>query len=56
MFKSIKREYKKNYRFYEKELSNFKTVMKDTNNSIVIANQYDYNCMSYALGVYLIVG
>lgn len=52
MFKTIKRTYRKNYRFYEKELSNFKTVMKDTNNSIVIANQYDYNCMSYALGVF----
>lgn len=52
MFKMLKRAYKKNYRFYEKELSNFKTVMKDTNNSIVIANQYSYNCMSYALGVF----
>lgn len=26
--------------------------MKDTNNSIVTANQYFYNCMSYALGVF----
>lgn len=52
MFNHIKREYKRKYRFYRKELSNFKTVMKDTNNSLVIANQYDYNCMSYALGVF----
>lgn len=52
MFKRLKKEYKKNYRFYEKELSNFKTVMKDTNNNLVTAKQYDYNCMSYALGVY----
>ena len=52
MFKSIKREYKRKYRFYEKELSNFKTVMKDTNNNLVIAKQYNYNCMSYALGVF----
>lgn len=48
----IKKQYKKTYRFYEKELSNFKTVMKDTNNSLVIANRYNYNCMSYALGVF----
>lgn len=52
MFNRIKKQYKKTYRFYEKELSNFKVVMKDTNNSLVIANQHDYNCMSYALGVF----
>lgn len=52
MFNVIKRRYKKNYRFYQKELSNFATVMKDTNNSIIIADQYRYNCMSYALGVF----
>lgn len=51
MFNKIKR-YKKNYRFYQKELSNFTTVMKDTNNSIVIADQHLYNCMGYALGVF----
>ena len=56
MFNSIKRytnkRYRKNYRFYEKELSNFKTVLKDTNNSIVLADQYGYNCMSYAFGIF----
>lgn len=52
MFNHIKKQYKKTYRFYEKQLSNFKTVMRDTNNSLVIANQFDYNCMSYALGVF----
>ena len=52
MFNRLKREYKKKYRFYKKELSNFKTVMRDTNNSLVVANQYNYNCMSYALGVF----
>lgn len=26
--------------------------MKDTHNSLITANQYDYNCMSYALGVF----
>ena len=50
--KDLKIRYKRAYRFYRKELSNFQTVLKDTNNSIVIADQYNYNCMSYALGVY----
>ena len=50
--KDLKIRYKKAYRFYRKELSNFQTVLKDTNNSIVTAVQYDCNCMSYALGVY----
>jgi hypothetical protein len=44
--------YKKGYKFYKKELSNFKTVMKDTNNNLISADQYDYNCMSYAFGVF----
>lgn len=44
--------YKQKYKFYKKELSNFKFVMQDTNNKLVTANQYDYNCMSYALGVF----
>jgi hypothetical protein len=47
-----RKQCKRNYRFYEKELSNFKTVMKDTNNNLVTADQNDYNCMSYALGVF----
>ena len=52
IIKENKKLYKQTYRFYEKHLSNFKTVMKDTNNSLIIADQFDYNCMSYALGVY----
>lgn len=52
MFNHLKRQCRKQYKFYKKELSNFETVMRDTNNSLVIANQYDYNCMSYALGVF----
>lgn len=48
----INKRYRKNYRFYEKELSNFKTVLKDTNNGIIIADQYLYNCMSYAFDVF----
>ena len=52
MYNIAKRRYKKNYRLYRKELSNFATVMKDTNNSIVIADQHLYNCMSYALGIF----
>ena len=51
MLNKIK-QYKKYYKFYQKELSNFPTVMKDTNNSIVTADQYGYNCMSYAFGVF----
>ena len=48
----MKKMYKKGYKFYKKELSNFKTVMKDTNNNLISADQYDYNCMSYALNVF----
>ena len=47
-----KKEYKRNYRFYEKRLSNFKTVLKDTNNRLISADGYDYNCMSYAFDIY----
>ena len=50
--KENKKQYKQTYRFYKKHLSNFKTVIKDTNNSLIVANQFDYNCMSYALGVF----
>lgn len=46
------KRHRETYKFYKKELSNFKTVMKDTNNSLVIADQYGYNCMSYALGIF----
>lgn len=52
MEKCEKRFYKRQYKFYEKELSNFKIVMKDTDNCLVSAHRYDYNCMSYTLGVY----
>ena len=43
---------KDTYNFYEENLSNFKTVLEDTNNSLIYADKWDYNCMSYALGVY----
>ena len=43
---------KETYEFYKNHLSNFKTVLKDTNNNLVTANDCDYNCMSYALGVF----
>ena len=52
MFNREKRQYKQAYKFYKKQLSNFETVMKDTNNGLVIADQFEYNCMSYALGVF----
>ena len=47
-----RKEYKETYEFYQNKLSNFETVMKDTNNSLIYADEYSYNCMSYALGVY----
>ena len=52
MFKIISEEYKETYEFYQNELSNFETVMKDTNNNLVTADECDYNCMSYAFGVF----
>ena len=45
-------EQAENYDFYQKNLSNFQTVMKDTNNNLITADEWDYNCMSYALGIY----
>ena len=48
----MKRSCKKAYKFYNNELSNFKTVLKDTNNNLLSADRFNYNCMSYALGVY----
>ena len=41
-----------NYEFYENQLSNFETVMKDTDNNLITADQSQYNCMSYAFGVF----
>lgn len=52
MNKYEKKYFRKLYKFYDNNLSNFKTVMKDTDNSLVTAYPCDYNCMSYALGVY----
>ena len=52
MNKYEKKYFRKLYKFYKNNLSNFKTVMKDTNNSLVTSYSCDYNCMSYALGVY----
>lgn len=40
------------YEFYKEKLSNFTTVMKDTNNNLVTADSWDYNCMSYALDIF----
>lgn len=50
--KENKKQYKQTYKFYEKNLSNFKTVTKDTNNNLITADRFEYNCMSYALGVF----
>lgn len=43
---------KDTYNFYKENLSNFKTVLEDTHNSLVFADQWDYNCMSYAFDVF----
>ena len=40
------------YNFYKESLSNFKTVLEDTHNSLIFADQWDYNCMSYAFDVF----
>ena len=48
----IKKMIRYNYKFYADELSNFRTVFKDTNNKILTAYQEDYNCMSYAFNVF----
>ena len=43
---------KDTYNFYKENLSNFKTVLEDTHNSLVFADHWDYNCMSYAFDVF----
>ena len=50
--KSTKKRYKKIYRFYQTRLNNLDTVIKDTNNRLITSDQYNYNCMSYAFGIY----
>ena len=50
--KGTKKRYKKVYRFYQSTLNNLDTVIKDTNNKLITSDQHDYNCMSYAFGIY----
>lgn len=50
--KGTKKRYKKVYRFYQSTLNNLDTVIKDTNNKLITSDQYNYNCMSYAFGIY----
>lgn len=38
--------------YYSNNLSNFKTVLKDTDEDIIYRDEDDYNCMGYALGTF----
>lgn len=40
------------YEYYLNNLSNFKTVLQDTNEDITYFEEEDYNCMGYALGTF----
>ena len=44
---------KKQAKYYAKHLSNFSNVCRDTNNKILECDDWDYNCMGYALGTYI---
>ena len=50
--KNLKKYLTKQYEFYSSNLSNFSTVLKDTNNAVLENEDGDYNCMSYALGLF----
>lgn len=41
---------RKQYKFYKTNLSNYKTVLKDTRGAVSRTEDADYNCMSYAFG------
>lgn len=43
---------KAQYNFYSNNLSNFRTVLKDTKGKVARAENGMYNCMSYALGIF----
>lgn len=40
------------YEYYSNNLSNFKTILQDTNENITHFEEEDYNCMGYALGTF----
>lgn len=40
------------YEYYSNNLSNFKTVLQDTNEDITYFDEDSYNCMGYALGTF----
>lgn len=50
--KQRKQMIRQNLRFYAKNLSNYRSVVKETNNQILINPQGYYNCMGYALGTF----
>ena len=52
-FKRFRKEnLKSQYDFYSNNLSNFRTVLKDTKGKVARTENGIYNCMSYALGVF----
>ena len=50
--KKLSIEIRRQIKEYSKNLDNFKTVIKDTNNRVNEVMNIEYNCMGYALGVF----
>lgn len=42
----------KQMKYYQKNLSNYRTVQKDTGNILTKKRDYEYNCYGYAVGYY----
>lgn len=52
-YRMLKKEnLKAQFDFYSNNLSNFRTVLKDTKGKVARTEDGVYNCMSYALGVF----
>ena len=47
-----KKQIKRRHRFYSNNLSNYRSVLKDTDKQILRFSRHEYNCMGYALGSY----
>lgn len=46
------KEFRVQYKFYKNNLSNFRTVLKDTKGKVSRYSDGDYNCASYAFGIF----
>ena len=44
--------YREQHEFYKNNLSNYKTVLKDTKGNVTRHSDWDYNCASYAFGIF----